>query len=200
MASPEQERPSVEKGQNTEKLKASKAEVKRASKAERELAEADLTKRGVEAEAAISKAEKEQTKEKKTVMTKERGSAEKEKPAAAKAAPRVRPKPKTKTERDQVFNTEMKQVQAQMRPSARTFSKVIHNKTVERVSDAAQKSIFRPSALIGGAVLGLLLGLVVYIVALLNHYIISSYEILLLFVVGALVGVVVELVTKRIRG
>lgn len=188
---------SAERGeQKGPELKAAKGEVKRASKAEREQAEADLTRRGVEAKQTIEAEEKKS--ERKRVAPKEKSSAEKEKPAVVKAA-RVRPKPRTKTERDEVFKTEMKQVQAQMKPTSRAFSKVIHNKAVEKVSDGAQKTLFRPSALIGGAVLGLVLGAVVYFIALAYHYAIGSFEIVIIFVAGGLVGVIVELVIKRVR-
>lgn len=188
---------SAERGeQKGPELKAAKAEVRRASKAEREQAEADLNRRGVEAKQTIEAEEKKS--ERKRVAPAEKSTAEKEKPAAVKAT-RARPKPHTKTEREQVFKTEMKQVQAQMKPAARTFSKVIHNKAVEKVSDGAQKTLFRPSALIGGAVLGLVLGLFVYLVALAYHYTIGSFEILVIFIAGGIVGVVVELVIKRVR-
>lgn len=198
MASPETEKPGVERGEGTEKLKVSRAEIRRASKTEREAAEADLTKRGAEAEKAIN-SEREKSRESEAVLSKETSTKETKKDAEPKSGPRLRPKPHTKAERTQVYKKEIKQVQGQMSGVSRTFSKVIHNSAVERVSDVAEKSVMRPSALIGGAILGLGLGLIVYIISRINHYEISGLEILVLFIAGALVGVIVEYIIKRVR-
>lgn len=199
MANPEIEKSSsAERGEKGPELRASKAELKRATQAEKEAAEKDLAARGEKAEKAIA-AEQEKTKETETVMKKERGGAERKKDKEPTSAPRVRPKPKTKQERDTVYKTEMKQVQAQLSPTARTFSKVIHNSAVEKVSDAAERTVMRPSALIGGATLGLILGAVVYFIARANNYLLGNLEIVALFLIGAAVGIVVELAIRRVR-
>lgn len=201
MANPEIEKSSsAERAGKGPELRANKAEIKRASRAEKEAAEKDLASRGEKAEKRIA-AEREKTKETESILKKETRSAERKKDkepvGGGKKLPR--PKPKTKKERDEVYKTEIKQVQAQLSPASRTFSKVIHNKVVEKVSDTAEKTVMRPSALIGGAVLGLVLGLIVYLIARANNYIMGNLEILVLFAVGALVGVVVEMGVKRVR-
>lgn len=199
MANPEIEKASsAERNEKGPELKANKAEVKRASRAEKEAAEKDLASRGEKAEKVIA-AEREKTKETEAVMKKETGSAERKKDKEPASGPRLRPKPKTKKERDVVYKTEMKQVQSQLSPTARTFSKVIHNNAVEKVSDAAERTVMRPSALIGGAVLGLILGAIVYFIARANNYLLGSLEIVALFLIGAVVGVVVELAIRRVR-
>ena len=73
------------------------------------------------------------------------------------------------------------------------------NNAVEKVSDAAERTVMRPSALIGGAVLGLILGAIVYFIARANNYLLGSLEIVALFLIGAVVGVVVELAIRRVR-
>lgn len=201
MANPEIEKPSsAERAEKGPELRASKAELKRASRAEKEAAEKDLAARGEKAEKVIA-AERERTKETEAVMKKETGSAErkKDREPVGGGVKKPRPKPKTKQERETVYKTEMKQVQAQLSPTARTFSKVIHNNAVEKVSDVAERSVMRPSALIGGAVLGLILGAVVYFIARANNYLLGSLEIVALFLIGAAVGVVVELAIRRVR-
>jgi F0F1-type ATP synthase assembly protein I len=198
MANPEIEKASsVERNGKGPELKASRAEIRRVSRAEKEAAEKDLALRGEKAERVIA-AEREKAKETEAVMKKETGSAERKKDKEPTSSPRLRPKPKTKEERDTVYKAEMKQVQAQLSPAERTFSKVIHNNVVEKVSDAAERTIMRPSALIGGAVLGLILGAIVYFIAITNNYFIGSLEMVVLFIIGAVVGVVVELAIRRV--
>src|SRR5215216_5500549 len=64
-----------------------------------------------------------------------------------------------KAEREASFTATMKEVQSQMSGPSRTFSKVIHNKTVEKVSEVAGDTIARPNAMLSGAVFAFILTL-----------------------------------------
>lgn len=200
MANPEIEKPSsAERAERKgPELRANRSELKRASRAEKEASEKDLASRGEKAEKVI-RAEREKTKETEAILKKETGSAERKKDKVSAGGKLSRPKPRTKQERDAVYKSEIKQMQSQLSPTSRAFSKVIHNSTVEKVSDIAERTAMRPSALIGGATLGLILGAAVYLIARANNYFLGSLEIAVLFLTGALVGVVVELAIRRVR-
>lgn len=161
------------------------------SKSEIEAGEKDLAKRGEAAERKLS-AEKKRESD----LEKESKNLEKaeHKPPKAKA-----PASYTKKEKTQVYKKEIKTVQAQLPRASRTFSKVIHNAAVEKVSDAAGKTVFRPSALVGGAVVGLAAGITVYIVARFYGYYMPSWLLPILLVLGALLGVAAELILNRLR-
>src|SRR6478736_3728915 len=54
----------------------------------------------------------------------------------------------TKRQREESFEATMKQIRSEMSAPARTFSKVIHNKTVERVSETVGATVARPNAVL----------------------------------------------------
>ena len=103
----------------------------------------------------------------------------------------------TKAEKKAAYKKEIKKVQGQLPKRSRTFSKFIHNPVVESVSDVAGKTVFRPSVLIGGSVTGLVLGLVVYVVAVYYGYLIPSITLVLFLLIGAVLGAVVEFIFHR---
>jgi hypothetical protein len=105
-----------------------------------------------------------------------------------------------KTERDASFNTTMQEVRTHMTPASRTFSKVIHNKTVEKVSDVAGSTIARPNAILSGAVLAFVLTLSVYLIAKNLGYPLSGFETIGAFIIGWLLGVVYDFLKVMITG
>lgn len=173
-------------------LERAKTPEKNVSKAEISKKESDLAKRGEQAEKKLS-AEKEK-RELDLAKDKERAKKENDVETKQKDAASY-----TKAEKKAVYKKELKNVRAQLPRGSRTFSKVVHNPVVEKVSDATAKTIFRPSALIGGALTGLALGVAVYILARYYGYVIPNLTLVLLLVVGALLGVIVEFIVTRFR-
>lgn len=161
------------------------------SKAEIEAGEKDLAKRGEAAERKLSAEKKKEAdieKENKNVEKAEHKSPKAKVPASF-----------TKKEKSQVYRKEIKTVQAQLPRSSRVFSKVVHNAAVEKVSDAAGKTVLRPSALVGGAVVGLAAGITVYTIARYYGYYMPSWLLPILLILGALLGVAAELILNRLR-
>lgn len=178
---PEIKRSDLERAKTPEKV-VSKSEIakKESDLAERgEKAEKKLAAEKEKRELDLSK-DKERVKRESTAETKQRDAAS-----------------YTKAEKKAVYKKELKNVRAQLPPGSRAFSKVVHNPVVERVSDATAKTVFRPSALIGGAVMGLILGLIVYIAARYYGYVIPNMTLVLLLIIGAIVGVLVEFIITR---
>jgi hypothetical protein len=162
------------------------------NKAELSHKKSELEHKGHEAEKVL-KAEKEKLKLK-PEADKDKQSHEKHKPHELEAK---KPESYTAAEKKAVYKKEIKKVQAQLPKRSRTFSKFVHNPVVEKVSDVASKTVMRPSLLIGGSVVGLTLGLIVYIGARYYGYVIPNMTFILFLVVGAVVGMLVEFIYHR---
>lgn len=98
----------------------------------------------------------------------------------------------TKDVRQQSFNTTMKSVRKKLPKSEASFSKVIHNPTIDKISEVVGETIGRPSAIYGGAITATIGLIVVYWFARRNGFQLSGYEFLILLVVGMLLGVTFE--------
>jgi len=103
-------------------------------------------------------------------------------------------------EREASFKTTMHEVQDQMSAPSRTFSKIIHNKTVEKVSDATGATIARPNAILSGAIFAFTLTLVVYIVAKNLGYPLSGFETIGAFLLGWAIGLCYDFLKVMITG
>lgn len=108
--------------------------------------------------------------------------------------------PISKKERDASFSSTMKDVQSQMTAPSRTFSKVIHNKTIEQVSEAAGSTVARPNAILSGAIFAFLLTLAVYLVAKNVGYPLSGFESIGAFVLGWILGIIYDFLKVMVTG
>jgi hypothetical protein len=165
------------------------------SKAEQKRDEADLARKG---EAAERKIKAELEKKESDLARKQEKSKEAEEKKSEKAK-EVEKKPKTpltKAEQKRVYKKELGKIQTQLPAGSRAFSKVVHNPVVETVSNAAEKTILRPSVLIGGAVVGIGMGLVVYFAARVYGYPLPNWLLLVLLILGGVLGVLIELILK----
>lgn len=108
--------------------------------------------------------------------------------------------PVSKLERDKSFNSTMKEVQSQMSPSGRAFSKIIHNKTIEKTSEVAASTIARPNALLSGAIFAFILTLSVYLIAKNIGYPLSGFESIAAFLLGWILGIAYDFIKTMITG
>lgn len=113
-------------------------------------------------------------------------------PKSKEKSPAERRGPLTKQERDKSFNTTMNEVRTQMSGPSRQFSKFIHNKTVERISDTVGSTIARPNAILSGSVFAFLFTLLIYIIARYNGYPLSGAETIAAFAVGWVLGIIFD--------
>lgn len=128
-------------------------------------------------------------------------SAEKEKQREKQASPAERRNgPIGKKERDASYKATMSEIQTHMSTPSRTFSKVIHNKTVEKVSDVAGSTVARPNAILAGAVFAFILTLVVYLVAKNLGYPLSGFETIGAFAVGWVLGLIYDFLRVMVTG
>lgn len=108
--------------------------------------------------------------------------------------------PITKKERDASFNRTMNEARHHMSGPSRTFSKVIHNKAVERVSEIGGSTIARPNAILSGAVVAFVLTLLVIVIARHYGYPLSGFETIGAFAVGWLLGIVFDFLKLMVTG
>lgn len=98
------------------------------------------------------------------------------------------------------FKETMQNIQKEMSAPARTFSKVIHNKAVEKVSDVAGTTVARPNSILFGGICAFALVLAVYIHARNIGYSLSGFETIGAFILGWIIGVLIDLLHGIIRG
>jgi cobalamin biosynthesis Mg chelatase CobN len=134
----------------------------------------------------------------------ERAVMEKEKKDERAASPAERrrdaPAKNTKATREAVFKKEMKHVQAELSAPERAFSKLIHNKTVEKASEAVGSTIARPNSILYGSLFAFILVSALYLWARQNGHELSGFETIGAFVVGWLVGLIVDYFRILISG
>jgi hypothetical protein len=106
----------------------------------------------------------------------------------------------SKKEKEASFKKHMKQVQAEMSAPERAFSKVIHNKVIERTSEFVGATVARPNAILTGAVVAFILVLAVYLVAKTLGYVLSGFETIGAFIVGWVLGVLYDYFRIMITG
>lgn len=182
MATPEELHTSAERG--VEAAKAAGERLEQLNNKPEKAAE-----RGVEnGEQVEARAKQEALKQ---AVSVERGSAEREKKQPAMSTPR-RYGAVSKKDKDKAFKKHMERVQAELPPASRVFSKFIHNKGIEKVSDAVGTTIARPNAVLSGAVAAFILVLGVYVIAKTFGYVLSGFETIAAFIIGWLLGIVYD--------
>ena len=103
-------------------------------------------------------------------------------------------------DRNESFKTTIGSVKKELSRGQQVFSAVIHNRVVERTSEIADRTVARPSVLLGGFSFSAIGSLVVYVIARQNGYAINSHFIVLaLLIIGAVSGLGFELLYKLLR-
>lgn len=110
------------------------------------------------------------------------------------------PLPNTKAGRDASFNLQMKEIRTEMSAPGRAFSKVIHNRAVEKTSEAVGSTIARPNALLSGAVAAVILTGGLYFWARNAGYALSGFETIGAFIIGYLIGIIFDFTRIMITG
>jgi len=160
---------------------------------------ADRNEKGIESPRdADMLAERARVEALETAISVEAGGKEKGKIAEPQTSKRRGPI--SKKQKEASFKRQMKEVQAAQTPVSRAFSKVIHNKVVEKTSDAVGATVARPNAILAGAVTAFLLTLTVYVTAKIIGYPLSGFETIAAFIVGWVAGNVYDYLRVVITG
>lgn len=127
-------------------------------------------------------------------------SRDKDEVARASSPAERRRGPITKKQLDNSFASQMTHTRAQMGPASRTFSKLIHAKPVEKVSDAVGNTIARPNALLSGSITAFLAVTILYLTAKHYGFQLSGFETIGAFIIGWIFGILYDYFTVMIRG
>ncbi|HVQ43510.1 MAG TPA: hypothetical protein VMT30_00910 [Candidatus Saccharimonadia bacterium] len=90
-------------------------------------------------------------------------------------------------------------MQRHLRPISRSFSKVIHTPAIETASEALEKTVARPSVLLGATWTALIVGSAFYLIARHYGFALSGSELIFSFIVGAVLGLVLEGLWRGLR-
>lgn len=106
----------------------------------------------------------------------------------------------TNLDKTRAYQQTIRAVQSSLPPLSRGFSKIMHQRAVERASEVAEKTLARPSALLGAGLFATIgLGIMLYF-ARRNGFALSGSELLLFVVIGWALGLASEFVaTKLLR-
>lgn len=120
-------------------------------------------------------------------------------PSESDASPE-KPTRATKRQKDASFDATMSEIRTHMSGPSRQFSKVIHNKGIERASDMIGGTIARPNAILSGSLFAFLFTLGIYLIARFNGYPLSGTETIAAFILGWIVGIVYDYLRLIITG
>lgn len=107
--------------------------------------------------------------------------------------------PRDRSSKQSLYSQTLQGLQRSMSPAHRRFSKVIHNKAVEGTSEALEKSIMRPSIVLGASLTGFIGTLAMYLVAKRNGFELSGFEFIGFAAIGAVIGILSEGIIRQLR-
>lgn len=152
-------------------------------------------------ESAEKSAEKARVEALESAISVEQGSAEKNRSAKAESGTSNKRRGViTKKEREDSFKRRIAQVQSDLPPVQRAFSKFIHTKPVEKASEVIGSTIARPNAILSGAITAFILVLAVYIIAKSLGYVLSGFETIGAFIAGWILGIIYDYLRVVITG
>ena len=128
----------------------------------------------------------------------ERHHHESDRPTAEKAE--HVPEINTKAKRQEAYDHTMTEMRSHLSPAGRTFSTIIHNPVVERVSDVTGKTIARPNAILAGSATAFFVVLGVFLVTRHYGYPLSGSETILAFALGWVLGLVFDYLRVMMTG
>lgn len=106
----------------------------------------------------------------------------------------------SKKERSANYKRTMSQVQQELPLASRAFSKFIHNRAVERVSDTVGSTVARPNAVLTGSLMAFIFTLAIFLTARYYGYPLSGTETIAAFVVGWMVGLLFDYLHLEFTG
>lgn len=108
--------------------------------------------------------------------------------------------PISKKQLNNSFASQMSQARQHMNPAEKTFSRFIHSRPIEVVSDFIGSTIARPNALLSGSITAFVAVTILYFTA--NHFgfRLSGFESIGAFIIGWIIGALYDYVAVAFRG
>jgi len=172
--------------------------VEAADVAAEQIEKLDSQEKKAEYTNSTEKAEEAKIEALKTAISSEKKAEEAEK--ANSSSSRTLRGPIGKKQSDESFKKTMNETRQTMSPSDRAFSKIIHNKAIEKTSEVLGNSIARPDAILSGAFAAFILTLTIYIIAKNIGYQLSGFETIAAFIIGWIIGIIYDYLRIIITG
>lgn len=102
--------------------------------------------------------------------------------------------------KNNAYRRELTKIQSKLPKQKRNFSKIIHNKTIESISNVGAQTAARPSGVLGGSIFAFLGSVTLYYMARHYGFQYNYLMLFLLFVLGFTVGCVLELLVWSLSG
>lgn len=106
----------------------------------------------------------------------------------------------SKKQREDSFNRTMKRVQSDLPISQKVFSKIIHNKTIEKTSELVGSTVARPNSILYGSIFAFIFTLLAYLIAKTIGYRLSGFETILSFSIGWMFGLIFDYLKLLYKG
>lgn len=113
--------------------------------------------------------------------------------------PSATPRLITKHIKMERYKSTLSHVRRSLSPAQRIMSKLIHQPTIETISEVGAKTVARPSGLLGGSLVALMGSLSVIIVAKRIGFEVPNSIFWVLFLTGFLAGIVIEVFIKYFK-
>jgi len=101
--------------------------------------------------------------------------------------------------KDMAYSRAMTRVRKKLSLPSRTFSRVTHSKLLEKPSELAEKTVARPSGMLGGALFAAIGSVLLLWITKHNGYSYNYLFVIILFVVGILIGLTSEAIVRLIK-
>jgi len=98
------------------------------------------------------------------------------------------------------FNRTLAQAHTRMGPHQRRFSRIVHTRGLEHISDGIGYTIARPLPLICGSMSLIIVVIAIYLPAKQYGYTLSGFEPIVAFAIGWSIGMIVDYTRLLIRG
>jgi hypothetical protein len=105
----------------------------------------------------------------------------------------------TRAVKNGVYKHTLKNVQTHLKPRERRFSKIVHNDTIESLSELGANTVARPNAILGGGIVMVFGGLALLLTARYFGFTIPMSSLLALYVIGFALLLVVDIVSKPFK-
>ena len=105
----------------------------------------------------------------------------------------------TKHIKNERYKTSLSHIRQNLQPTQKIFSKVIHQPTIETISEVGAKTIARPSGLLGGGLVALFFSLALIILARRIGFVVPNSIFAITFVIGFCLGILVEIILSSLR-
>ena len=105
----------------------------------------------------------------------------------------------TKSVKQGVYKHTIRNVQTHLKPAERRFSKILHNDTIEAISELGASTVARPSAILGGGVVMVFGGLALLLTARYFGFTIPMSSLIALYIIGFVLLFIIDIVAKPFR-